>query len=61
MLYQLYAAIKEWETGKQKALDFSANSYLDVYNGNVNTFEHIRTNCKEAFHVMMSDIYAQAR
>jgi len=61
VLNQLYAAIQEWSTGQHKAVEFSANSYLDVYLGNVNTFCHIREKRPEAFHVMMHDIYLQAR
>jgi hypothetical protein len=60
MLHQLFAAIKEWSTGTHKAMDFSANAFLDVYDGHVNTFKHIRNKRTEAFHIMMSDIYSQA-
>jgi hypothetical protein len=41
-------------------IEFSANAFYDVYDGHVNTFEHIRQNREDAFHVMMSDIYTQA-
>lgn len=61
MFNQLYAAIQEWGTGKHKAMEFSANTYLDVYQGNVNTFYHIRERREEAFHLMMRYIYVQAR
>lgn len=61
MLSQLYAAIQEWRTGNHRAVKFSCNSYLDVYQGNVNTLQHIVNNRGDAFHVMMADIYSQAR
>jgi hypothetical protein len=60
ILNQLYAAIQEWQTGKHAAKEFSANMYLDVYKGHVNTLEHIRENREDAYHVMMCDIYSQA-
>ncbi|KAN0105102.1 hypothetical protein V8E52_011375, partial [Russula decolorans] len=56
----LYAAIQEWRTGVQRSVEFSTNAYLDVYNGHVNTFNHIRLNREESFHTMMTDIYRQA-
>ena len=42
-------------------MDFSANSYLDVYQGHIDTFHHIQDQRPGAFHLMMSNIYAQAR
>ena len=60
MCHQLYVAIKQWNTGEYKFLEFSANSFLDVYHGHVNTFKHIREKREDAFHLMMSDIYLQA-
>ncbi|KAI9451374.1 hypothetical protein BJY52DRAFT_1191052 [Lactarius psammicola] len=56
----LYATLYEWRTGEQQALEFSANAYMDVYHGHVNTFKHILENRERAFHTMMSDIYTQA-
>ncbi|KAN0123161.1 hypothetical protein V8E52_003114 [Russula decolorans] len=56
----LYAAIQEWRTGVQRSVEFSTNAYLDIYNGHVNTFNHIRLNREESFHTMMTDIYRQA-
>jgi hypothetical protein len=61
MLYQLYAAIHEWRTGKHQPMDFSANAYLDVYQGHIDTFHYIQERRPRAFHTMMSDIYSQAR
>ena len=57
MMYQLYAAIQEWQTGSHQLAEFSANRYLDVYNGHMQTFNHISVNRNNAFHIMMADIY----
>jgi hypothetical protein len=58
---QLYAALYEWRTGEKKVAEFSATSYLDVYEGHVNSLLHIRDERNSAFHTTMADIYAQAR
>jgi hypothetical protein len=56
----LYAAIREWRTGTHHSIDFSANGYLDVYQGHVDTLMHISERRNNAYHVMMCDIYYQA-
>ncbi|KAN0137996.1 hypothetical protein V8E53_004215 [Lactarius tabidus] len=56
----LYATLREWSTREQVVAEFSANAYLDVYNGHVNTLKHIRERHEGGFHLMMADIYAQA-
>ncbi|KAF8260296.1 hypothetical protein EI94DRAFT_1811888 [Lactarius quietus] len=56
----LYATLYEWRTGEQMTHGFSANSYMDVYAGHVNTLRHVMENRERAFHVMMSDIYTRA-
>jgi hypothetical protein len=61
MSNKLYVAIQEWQTEKHWAAEFSANSYPNVYKGNMNTLSHIYDKHKDAFHVIMSDIYVQAR
>ena len=35
--------------------------YLDAYQGHFDTLRHILEHRERAFHVMMSDIYKQAR
>ncbi|KAF8264245.1 hypothetical protein EI94DRAFT_1806062 [Lactarius quietus] len=35
----LYAAFKEWSTGEYKRSNFTANMYLDVYKGHINTLD----------------------
>jgi hypothetical protein len=42
-------------------MEFSANGFLDVYEGHVNTLNHILEMRPDAFHIMMADIYSQAR
>ncbi|KAF8264487.1 hypothetical protein EI94DRAFT_1805780 [Lactarius quietus] len=56
----LYATLYEWHTGEQQTHKFSANVYMDVYAGHVNTLRHIMENQEGAFHIMMSDIHTQA-
>lgn len=58
---QLYAALYEWRSGTHQFMDFSANAFLDVYDGHINTFQHIQKHRNKAFHIMMEDIYSQAR
>ncbi|KAH9016184.1 hypothetical protein EDB85DRAFT_1898293 [Lactarius pseudohatsudake] len=57
----LYATLFEWRTGEQQSREFSANTFLDVYLGHVNTLNHIRMNRDGVYHLMMADIFSQAR
>ncbi|KAH8995562.1 hypothetical protein EDB86DRAFT_2829470 [Lactarius hatsudake] len=56
----MYATLNEWRTGKLQVLEFSANTYLDVYRCNTMSFNYILSHRPNAYHVMMADIYAQA-
>ncbi|KAF8273038.1 hypothetical protein EI94DRAFT_1697128 [Lactarius quietus] len=56
----LYATLYEWRNGKQQATGFSANKYLDVYRGHIDTLKIIKDKQPSAYHVMMVDIYTQA-
>ncbi|KAN0140484.1 hypothetical protein V8E53_001693, partial [Lactarius tabidus] len=56
----LYAMLHEWKSGKQHTIDFSANTYLDVYCAHIDTFKVIKEKRPNAYHVMMADIYTQA-
>ena len=58
---QLYAALYEWRSGIYQNMEFSANAYFDVYQGHIGTFNNVQEHRDSAFHVMMGDIYAQAR
>ncbi|KAH9014577.1 hypothetical protein EDB83DRAFT_2321461 [Lactarius deliciosus] len=57
----LYATLYEWRNGEQQVTEFSANTYLDVYLGHVNTLNHICANREGVYHLMMADIFSQAR
>jgi hypothetical protein len=61
MKYQLYAAIREWRTGIHQPTDFSTDTYMDVYDGHVNTLEHLCDEHPRAYHVMMGELYDLAR
>jgi len=45
----------------QRVAEFSANAYLDVYRGHVNSLSRYKDNRIGTFNSMMSDIYAKAR
>jgi hypothetical protein len=60
-IFQLYAAIYEWRNGERQSKEFSANAYMDVYQGHIDTLNHIRERRNSAFHVMMADVYSQAK
>jgi hypothetical protein len=61
MMNQLYAAIHEWRNGTQQVTEFSASSYLDVYRGHMDTFNHLEEMKLGTFHSILADIYSQAR
>jgi len=56
-MYQLYAAIHKWHTGSHNPAEFLMNAYLNMYNGHIQTLNHISQNQNGAFHRMMADIY----
>ncbi|KAH9997087.1 hypothetical protein BJV77DRAFT_923028, partial [Russula vinacea] len=53
----LFASLYEWRTGEHRPIGFSANMFLNVYFGHINTIKHIEDNNNRVFHSMMSDIY----
>ncbi|KAH8991903.1 hypothetical protein EDB86DRAFT_2830640 [Lactarius hatsudake] len=57
----MYATLHEWCTGTPQVFEFSTNTYLEVYRSNTNTLNFILNNRPNAYHVMMADIYTQAR
>jgi hypothetical protein len=61
VICQLYAGLHEWRGGEHWVIGFSANMFLDVYLGHINTLKSIKEKNGMAFHSMMMDIYAQAR
>ena len=58
---QLYASINEWQTGIYQAAEFSADAYLDVYDGHIGTLSRIECERPNAFHLMMAELYDLAR
>ena len=58
---KLYAAIREWRHGTQKHMEFSAQSYLDVYFGHIEMFAYIRENRIAKYHAILSDIFFLAK
>ncbi|KAH9975671.1 hypothetical protein BGW80DRAFT_1457249 [Lactifluus volemus] len=56
-----YAALSEWRSGKSKHIDFSANTYHEVYINHLGTMASI-ANARNgrSFHAMMADIYERA-
>ncbi|KAN0134133.1 hypothetical protein V8E53_008070 [Lactarius tabidus] len=56
----LFATLYEWRSSEQVVAEFSANSYLDVYRGHVNTLNVIRERRGNAFRSMMAEIYSRA-
>jgi hypothetical protein len=58
---QLYAAIHEWRTGVHESANFSADRYMETYNGHIHSLERIRTRHSAAFHTTMSQLYTLAR
>ncbi|KAF8269151.1 hypothetical protein EI94DRAFT_1799533 [Lactarius quietus] len=56
----LYATLHEWHTGNQQVMEFSMNTYLDVYQGHINTLRLIWDGQYGAFHSMMAKIYSKA-
>jgi hypothetical protein len=59
--FKLYAALHEWETGERRHFDFSANAFVDVYAGHINSLQLILDGRPEFYHQMMGDIYTAAR
>jgi len=57
----LYAALYEWRSGFHQSMDFSANAFLDVYQGHVDTLQHIQDHRASSFHIMMRDIFDRAQ
>ncbi|KAI0062767.1 hypothetical protein BV25DRAFT_1838212 [Artomyces pyxidatus] len=57
----IYAALYAHRTGERKDFDFSANTYIDVYNGHLLTLEHIKTSRPSAYDNMMAELYTSAQ
>ncbi|KAF8260484.1 hypothetical protein EI94DRAFT_1811632 [Lactarius quietus] len=56
----MYAMLYKWHTGNEQQAEFSANTYLDVYKGHVNTLQLIKDCQYGAFHTTIVEIYSKA-
>ena len=54
-------SLYEWRSGRHMPAEFSANLYLDVYDGHMNTLNFVLVRHPGAYHSLMADLYAQAR
>ena len=59
--FQLYASINEWRKGVYQPTEFSADAYLDVYDGYIGTLNCIECERPSSFHMMMANLYDLAR
>ncbi|KAH9979370.1 hypothetical protein BGW80DRAFT_1248727 [Lactifluus volemus] len=55
-----YAALSDWRGGNSRPVDFTTNTYHDVYLGHIGTMEHIESTRLQSFQKMMADIYERA-
>jgi hypothetical protein len=53
--------IYEWRHGQHQHADFSANSFIDVYQGHVQTLQHILDQREGAYYQLTETIYTLAR
>ncbi|KAH8976951.1 hypothetical protein EDB86DRAFT_2838744 [Lactarius hatsudake] len=55
-----YAALHEWSTGERRQLDFTTNTFVEVYECHIANLNWIETECNTSYHKMMADIYQLA-
>ncbi|KAH9171019.1 hypothetical protein EDB89DRAFT_1804267, partial [Lactarius sanguifluus] len=55
-----YATLSEWQTGKQRQQDFTANTYQEAYNCHITSLNAIEKNRGVFYHNMMAEIYRLA-
>ena len=58
---KMYVALLEWRSGTFHAIEFASNSFVDVYDGHMGTFEYIRKHRQRAYSAMLVDIFTKAR
>lgn len=54
-------SLYEWHTGEHQSLDFSANMFVDVYNGHIATLKGAEGDNASGFHGMMADTVSMPR
>ncbi|KAH9013013.1 hypothetical protein EDB85DRAFT_2158522 [Lactarius pseudohatsudake] len=55
-----YAALCEWSTGERRQLDFTTNTFVEVYECHIANLNWIETERNTSYHKMMADIYQLA-
>ncbi|KAH9069504.1 hypothetical protein EDB83DRAFT_2518271 [Lactarius deliciosus] len=55
-----YATLSEWQTGKRRQQDFTANTYQEAYNCHITSLNAIEKNQGVFYHNMMAEIYRLA-
>ncbi|KAH9040364.1 hypothetical protein EDB85DRAFT_2140500 [Lactarius pseudohatsudake] len=55
-----YAALREWSTGERRQLDFTTNTFVEVYECHIANLNQIETERNTSYHKMMADIYQLA-
>ncbi|KAN0141478.1 hypothetical protein V8E53_000723 [Lactarius tabidus] len=55
-----YAALHEWELGKRKPHDFTANAFMEAYSTHISSLDSIETKHNTSYHSMMAEIYQLA-
>jgi len=58
---KMYVSLLEWRSGTFHALEFASNSFIDMYEGHMGTFEYIREHRQRAYRAMLVDIFMKAR
>ena len=57
---QVYAALKEWDTGARRAAPFMANVFQDPYMNHIKDLKHIEESNKPAYDSMMRRLFRLA-
>ncbi|KAH9067676.1 hypothetical protein EDB87DRAFT_1678000 [Lactarius vividus] len=52
-----YAALREWSTGERRQLDFTTNTFVEVYECHIANLNQIEMERNTSYHKMMADIY----
>ncbi|KAH9024453.1 hypothetical protein EDB83DRAFT_2527161 [Lactarius deliciosus] len=52
-----YAALREWSTGERRQLDFTTNTFVEVYECHIANLNRIEMERNTSYHKMMADIY----
>ncbi|KAH9168165.1 hypothetical protein EDB89DRAFT_1909496 [Lactarius sanguifluus] len=50
-------ALREWSTGERRQLDFTTNTFVEVYECHIANLNRIEMERNTSYHKMMADIY----